>query len=168
MQQEFGEMIHEVSGDILLSQAEAVAHGVAPGDHFNQGLALALRERWPSMAKDFRHWCHQSHPKPGSVWIWSGPNARVICMLTQDEASGHGHLSGKAHVEHVNHALRELRHLVKKESLASLAIPRLATGVGGLDWSQVKPLVEHHLGDLDIPVYCYAEYHAGVAANEAA
>jgi O-acetyl-ADP-ribose deacetylase (regulator of RNase III) len=159
-------MIHEVSGDILLSSARAIVHGVAPGDHFNQGLALALRERWPSMAKDFRHWCHQSHPKPGKAWIWSGPGVRVICLLTQEEASGHGHISGKAHTEHVNHALKELHQLVAKESLTSLAIPRLATGVGGLDWKDVKPLIEHHLGDLGIPIYVYTEYQPGVAAKE--
>ncbi len=159
-------MIHEVSGDILLSSAAAIAHGLAPGDHFNQGLALALRERWPSMAKDFRHWCHQSHPKPGEAWIWSGPGARVICLLTQEESSGHGHVSGKAHTEHVNHALKELRKIVEKESLTSLALPRLATGVGGLDWSVVKPLIENHLSDLSIPIFVYAEYCSGVAAEE--
>jgi O-acetyl-ADP-ribose deacetylase (regulator of RNase III) len=46
-------MIHEVAGDILLSTAQAIAHGVAPNDHFDSGLALGLREKWPSMAKDF-------------------------------------------------------------------------------------------------------------------
>ncbi len=43
-------MIHEVAGDILLTKAQAVAHGVAPNDHFDSGLALALREQcrsWP-------------------------------------------------------------------------------------------------------------------------
>lgn len=34
-------MIHEVAGDILLTKAQAVAHGVAPNDHFDSGLALA-------------------------------------------------------------------------------------------------------------------------------
>ncbi len=159
-------MIHEVSGDILLSQAVAIAHGVAPGDHFNQGLALALRERWPSMAKDFRHWCHQSHPKPGRTWIWSGPGARVICLLTQEECAGHGQHAGRAHAEHVNHALKELRQLVEREKISSLALPRLATGVGGLDWSEVKPLIEHHLSELKIPVFVYSTYNAGVAAEE--
>ncbi len=159
-------MIHEVSGDILLSSAAAIAHGVAPGDHFNQGLALALRERWPSISKDFRHWCHQSHPKPGDAWIWSGPGARVICLLTQEESSTHGQVSGKAHTEHVNHALKTLRKIVEKESLTSLALPRLATGVGGLDWSEVKPLIEHRLSDLAIPIFLYTEYHAGIAAEE--
>ena len=49
-------MIHEVTGDILLTNAQAIAHGVAPGDHFDHGLALALRERWPDMARDFRRY----------------------------------------------------------------------------------------------------------------
>ncbi|MFX3658299.1 MAG: hypothetical protein ACN6I7_03995 [bacterium] len=58
-------MLKEVSGDILLSNAQVIAHGVAPGDHFNQGLALSLRERYPAMAKDFRHYCpgHRCQPR---------------------------------------------------------------------------------------------------------
>jgi len=43
-------MIKEVSGDILLSGARAIVHGVAPGDHFDTGLALSLREAWPALA----------------------------------------------------------------------------------------------------------------------
>lgn len=38
-------MIHEVAGDILLTKAQAIAHGVAPNDPFDQGLARALREK---------------------------------------------------------------------------------------------------------------------------
>ena len=30
-------MIHEVAGDILLTKAQAVAHGVAPNDQFDSG-----------------------------------------------------------------------------------------------------------------------------------
>lgn len=161
-------MIHEVSGDILLTQAAAIAHGVSPDDHFNQGLALALREQWPSMAKDFRHWSHQSSPKPGATWIWGGPGgARIVCLLTQESAShSHGPHAGKAHIEHVNHALKDLRKVIEKESLSSIALPRLATGVGGLDWSDVMPLIKHHLGDIKIPVYVYVEYHPGQKAKE--
>ena len=42
-------MLKEVSGDILLTKAEALAHGVAPNDNFANGLALALREQWPAI-----------------------------------------------------------------------------------------------------------------------
>lgn len=61
-------MIQYVSGDILLSGAAAIAHGVAPNDDFKQGLALSLREQWPALYKDFRHYCKTTHPKEGGLW----------------------------------------------------------------------------------------------------
>lgn len=162
-------MIHFVSGDILESRARAIAHGVAPGDHFDSGLALALRERWPAMVKDFRHHCQVSHPKPGHVWTWAGADGvRIVSLLTQEPAPAHHARPGRATSSHVSHALKELRRVVEEERIASLALPRLATGVGGLDWSDVRPLVEKHLGDLTIPVYVYETYHPGVAAKEPA
>ena len=43
---------------------------------------------------------------------------------------------------------------------------RLATGVGRLDWSAVKPLLDRHLGGLGIPVPVYTTHHAGQQADE--
>lgn len=58
-------MITKVCENILFSNAKTIAHGIAPYDHFNQGFALDLRERYPAMTKDFRHYCHQQNPKAG-------------------------------------------------------------------------------------------------------
>jgi O-acetyl-ADP-ribose deacetylase (regulator of RNase III) len=159
-------MIKKVTGDILLSKAQLLAHGVAPNDHFDSGLALALRERWPMMYKDFRHWSHQNNPSPGSLWSWGGPGVRIVSLLTQEGAHDKGAKPGKATLPNVNHCLRALRKLVTDEKIASLALPRLATGVGGLDWSEVEPLIAKHLGDLPIPVLVYATYRPGVQAAE--
>lgn len=159
-------MIYEVSGDILDSMAHAIAHGVAPNDHFDQGLALALREKWPAMAKDFRHFANQCHPKAGEIWFWGGFDVRIFCLMTQDGAHDHGSKPGKATVANVNHCLRRLRHELEKGEIKSLALPKLATGVGGLDWSEVRHLIENHLGDLSIPVYVYSQYQPGVQAIE--
>ena len=35
-----------------------------------------------------------------------------------------------------------------------------------LDWKDVKPLIEKHLGDLKIPIVVYSTYHSGVQATE--
>lgn len=162
-------MIHEVSGDILLTQSQAIAHGVAPNDHFDSGLALALREKWPAMAKDFRHYAHQSHPKPGEIWTWGGVGgARIFNLMTQEGDHGHGTRPGRATIANVNHCLRRLRYELEKESITSLALPALATGVGGLAWRDVRPLIEQSLGDLNIPIYVYAAYHSGQQAVEPA
>lgn len=160
-------MIHEVSGDILLTKAQAVAHGIAPNDHFDSGLALALRENWPAMAKDFRHYAHNTHPKPGEMWVWGGVGGvRVVCLLTQEGEHGHGAKPGRASVSNVSHCLKRLRHELEKGEIQSLALPKLATGVGGLDWAVVLPLVKQYLGDLPIPVYVYSTYHKGQQATE--
>lgn len=160
-------MIHEVEGDILLTQADVIAHGVAASDPMNQGLALSLHERHPSMHKDFHHWCHQNNPKPGDAWAWGGADGvRIVNLLTQEGNHKAGGKPGKASEPNVNHALRALKKIIKKEGFTSVALPRLATGVGGLDWEQVKPLIHKQLGDLDIPVYVYVTFNRGVKAAE--
>ncbi|MCW5774169.1 MAG: macro domain-containing protein [Rhodospirillaceae bacterium] len=165
-------MIKEVEGDILMTQAAVIAHGVAPADHFDSGLARALRERFPAMAKDFRHYCQQNHPKAGETWIWAGADAErgTVCianLMTQEPApSHHGAKPGRASLDHVGHALRALAKEAKAQNFHSIALPRLATGVGGLDWAAVKPLIERHLGDLGIPVIVYSAYRPGARAEE--
>ena len=160
-------MLHEVSGDILLTNAQVIAHGVAPNDSFHQGLALQLREQWPALYKDFRHYCQTQHPKAGEVWTWMGASGkRIVNLFTQDAAYEHGSKPGKATTHNVGHALRELHKLALAENFTSIALPRLATGVGGLEWDEVKPLVEQHLGSVNVPIVVYTTYHAGQKANE--
>ena len=160
-------MLKEVTGDILLTKAEAVAHGVAPNDNFASGLALSLREQWPAMYKDFRHYCQTVTPKPGELWAWAGVGGvRIINLFTQEPAPSHGTKPGRATVANINHCLKGLSKVVETEHIKSVALPRLATGVGGLDWEEVKPLIEKHLGHLSIPVYIYTTFHSGMAAEE--
>ncbi len=151
-------MIHEIEGDILETTAAAIAQGVAANDPMNQGLAAQLHARYPAMHKDFHHWCRQKHPKLGSAWLWSGVGGvRVINLITQDGGYEHGSKRQRATTSGVNHALRALRKLIEREHIPSVALPRLETGVGGLDWSEVWPLVENHLGDVAAEVYIYRE-----------
>jgi O-acetyl-ADP-ribose deacetylase (regulator of RNase III) len=160
-------MIHEVEGDILKTGAAAIAHGVAANDPMKQGLAAALHQLYPAMHRDFHHWCRQQHPKLGSAWIWSGPgNVRLINLITQEGGYEHGSKPAKASISSVNHALRALRKIIVDEKLDSVALPRLATGVGGLKWEEVRPLIEKQLGDAPAHVYLYKAYVPGKKANE--
>ncbi|MCC5794618.1 MAG: macro domain-containing protein [Chromatiales bacterium] len=160
-------MLQEVSGDILLSRARAIAHGIAPHDHFSQGLALSLREAWPAMYSDFRHYCHVHNPEPGGLWAWMGADGRyIVSLFTQEKAPSTGQHPGRSSTQHVGHCLKALARWAAAEKISSLALPRLATGVGGLDWHAVRPLVQQHLGDLGIPVIVYTTFHAGEAAGE--
>ena len=160
-------MIIEVEGDILLSKAKVIVHGVAANDPMNQGLAKSLHEWMPSMHKDFHHWCHQEHPEPGEAWVWTtADGVQIVNLITQEGGYGHGARPGKATVKNVSRALKALKKMAIKEKFSSIALPRLATGVGGLSWDDVQPLIQEQLGDLDIPVYLYAKYIPNQAAVE--
>ena len=164
-------MIHQLSGDLLFSKADVIAHGIAPNDDFKNGLALALRERFPAMYKDFRHYCKQQHPKPGTLWLWQGlgedhRHVRIACLFTQEAPPHAGGHPGRARSEYVHHALQDLKKLMEREGYQSVALPRLATGVGGLTWPVVEPLIESQLGELRAQVGVYSKYQPGVAADE--
>ena len=160
-------MIHELEGDILLSNAQVLAHGVAANDPMNQGLALAIHEKYPLMHKDFHHWCHQHNPKPGKAWMWGAAGGvRIVNLITQEGGSAHGSHPGKASLSHVSHCLKALRKMIEKENFTSVALPRLATGVGGLSWDDVRPLIDQYLGDISIPILVYSTYRDGHAASE--
>ena len=161
-------MIKEVTGDILLTECKTIAHSVAPMDHFDSGLALSLREMYPSMTKDFRHYCKLHHPKPGTIWSWGGVGGRqIVNLMAQEPApSDKGGHPGKASISNLDHCLKDLAKWIVNENIDKIAIPKLATGVGGLDWKDVKESIDKHLGDVDIPVYIYTTYSKGVKAEE--
>jgi O-acetyl-ADP-ribose deacetylase (regulator of RNase III) len=91
---------------------------------------------------------------------------RIVNLMTQEPPKVAGQHPGKATIANVNHALRELRRFVEHEHIKSLALPRLATGVGGLKWQSVQPLLSQHLGELTIPIFLYTTYHPQQLADE--
>lgn len=160
-------MIFKVEGDILLSQAQAIVVGVEKNDPMDKCLALELSNKYPTMRKDFHRWCHQHNTKPGEAWLWTGPDKiHIVHLITQESLESPDHLHGKATLNNIRHALSSLVKIITDEKLGSIALPRIATGVGDLDWDDVLPLIENSLGGLGIPVYVYATYIAGKAAVE--
>jgi O-acetyl-ADP-ribose deacetylase (regulator of RNase III) len=160
-------MIEFVTGDILKSKAQAIAHGVAPGEHFNQGLALSLREQWPSLYKDFRHYCHTQKVEEGTLWAWKGAGGPIIYNLfTQQAAPSEESNPGSSSETYINNCLKNLTKTMKEQNIQSLAIPRLATGVGRMQWEVVKPLILKHFEGVDAKVFVYDKYQKGVQAQE--
>jgi O-acetyl-ADP-ribose deacetylase (regulator of RNase III) len=153
-------MIHKVEGDILLSKAQVIVHGVGVNDLMDKGLALKLRNKYPSLQKDLNRWCHQHETKPGEAWLWVGQdNVRIVNLITHENRESNDHHYDKATLGNIRHALTALVKMVTHEKLTSLALPRIGTGLGDLDWDDVWTLIENNLGGLEILVHVYIDYH---------
>jgi O-acetyl-ADP-ribose deacetylase (regulator of RNase III) len=156
-------MIREISGDILLSECTGLVHSIAPLDHFDSGLALGLREKYPEMVKGFRQYCHTHHPQTGEIWVWKSQDGRIIYnLLTQEaapERSG-GH-PGKSSISNVEKSLKKLSKYIDDHPVDTIALPRIATGVGGLEWDDVRAAVLKHLGNTNTRIFIYDKYTKG-------
>ena len=133
----------------------------------NKCLAFELSNKHPSMRIDFHRWCHQHNTKPGEAWLWTGPNnANIVHLITQERLEINDQLHGKASLNNIRHALSALVKIISTKKFTSIALPRIATGGGDLEWDDVRLLIENSLGDLAIPVYIYDTYIAGKVADE--
>ncbi len=58
------------------------------------------------------------------------------------------HWRGDSRIEWITEGLQDLHRFLIENKVKSIAIPPLGAGNGGLDWAEVRPLIEEVLGNL--------------------
>jgi O-acetyl-ADP-ribose deacetylase (regulator of RNase III) len=66
----------------------------------------------------------------------------IINVPTKD------HWRGKSHIEFIQDGLRDLIRVIKQLKIKSIAVPPLGCGNGGLEWEDVKSLIEETFAEL--------------------
>ena len=160
-------MIYEVEGDILLTRAQLIAHGVAVNDTMTRGLARKLQEKFPTMREEFHAWCEEQNPEPGECWHWGDFDkqqvANLIIMEGADPAINH---PGRATRVATHRALRNLCSLALEKRFTSIAMPVLGDEHSGLDWPTVSDMLHSQLKELLIPIFVYTKEKEGQLASE--
>jgi len=159
-------MIYEVEGDIMLTRAMAIAHGVATHDPMNRGMARKLHERFPTMVEAYKEWCQETNPQPGEIWLWGDPDKLLVINLITHEGDTEDDRPGRPQKIAVNRSFRALNKLVVDEHIKSISMPKIGTGVGGLDWHEVRGMMYSQLGELLIPLFIYVLELDGQVASE--
>src|SRR5208283_1157177 len=74
------------------------------------------------------------------------------------------HWKGKSRIEDIDSGLLDLVRVIKENDIGSIAIPPLGCGLGGLDWAEVRPLIEAALASVpDVDAYLFEPGKAPVA-----
>ena len=135
-------------GSIFDSRAQVLVCPVNCVGVMGKGLALEFKRRFPEDAHRYGELCRGNALKPGSVACWDG---RVAMFATKD------HWRNPSKIEWIDTGLGIINELIEVLELPSIAIPQLGCGCGGLDWADVEPLYEKHLGglDCDVEVWIY-------------
>ena len=147
-------MISYTSGDILNADVEALVNTVNCVGVMGRGIALQFKNMFPENFKAYAAACSRDAVKPGSMFVFETgelTNPRYIINFPTKR-----HWRGKSRMEDIEAGLIALREEISQRGIRSIAIPPLGSGLGGLDWSAVKPRIVAALSSLqnvDIRVY---------------
>jgi len=147
-------MIEFGSGDILKDDAEALVNTVNCVGLMGRGIALQFKDTFPENFKAYAEACQRGEVQPGRMFVFETgqlTSPRYIINFPTKR-----HWRGKSRMEDIEAGLKALVAVIREKRIRSIAIPPLGSGLGGLDWLDVKPRIEAALRTLtDVRVTVY-------------
>ena len=159
-------MIRYTTGDILKAEAEALVNTVNCVGIMGRGIALQFKQVFPANFKAYAAACKREEVQPGRMFVFDTgelTSPRYIVNFPTKR-----HWRGKSRIEDVEAGLVALVNEVRVRGIHSIAIPPLGSGLGGLDWSQVRPLIERAfaaLPEVEVQIFEPAGAPADSRAN---
>jgi O-acetyl-ADP-ribose deacetylase (regulator of RNase III) len=132
-------MIRFVQGDLLKAEAEALVNAVNCVGVMGRGIALQFKNVFPANFRAYAAACQRSEVQPGRMYtFYTGKltSPRYIINFPTKR-----HWRGKSRLEDIEAGLTALVSEIRDLQIRSIAIPPLGSGLGGLDWSTVRPLI---------------------------
>jgi len=147
-------MIKYKSGDILKEDAEALVNTVNCVGVMGRGIALQFKNTFPANFKAYAAACKNGEVQPGRMFVFETGrliNPRFIINFPTKR-----HWRGKSRMEDIEAGLVALVDTVRRYNIRSVAVPPLGSGLGGLDWTEIRPLIESALQPLtDVRLVVY-------------
>ena len=141
-------------GDILNADAQALVNTVNCVGVMGRGIALQFKKKFPDNFSAYKKICDANELKLGQVFIYDMGqmfNPRYIVNFPTK-----GHWRSKSKLADVEAGLACLVREIEARKITSIAIPPLGCGLGGLDWVEVKPMIEsafHKLADVKVLIF---------------
>lgn len=155
-------MIIDAKGNLLEADAEALVNTVNTVGVMGKGIALQFKQAFPANYEAFRKACAREEVVPGTMFVFETgqlTNPRLIINFPTKR-----HWRQPSRLEDIEAGLVDLVRVLRERRVASVAVPPLGCGSGGLEWSTVRPLIIEALSALpDVRVLLFAPEGAPAA-----
>lgn len=146
-------MIRYVTGNLLEAHTEALVNTVNTVGVMGKGIALQFKEDFPDNYKAYQSAVKRGEVRIGSMFVTKAGNLNGLHYIVNFPTKEHWR--NPSRIEYVEKGLIALRKTIQELSIKSIAVPPLGCGNGGLNWNDVRPLIEQYLGDLPVEVIVY-------------
>jgi O-acetyl-ADP-ribose deacetylase (regulator of RNase III) len=144
---------------LLESSAQTLVNTVNCVGVMGKGLAQAFKDREPDMFSAYKKVCEQGLLEPGKLWLWRGADSWTLNFPTKK------HWRNPSKLDWVESGLKKFAAAYEAQGIKEISFPRLGCGNGGLDWEDVRPLMEHYLLPLPIPIFIH-DYSVDIGLPE--
>lgn len=134
---------------IFESPAQTVVNTVNCVGVMGKGIAAEFRHRYPDMYDEYRNICTRKLLEPGKLWLWKAADRWVLNFPTKR------HWRNPSRLEWIEMGLKKFVAEYDRRGITDVSFPRLGCGNGGLDWEEVRPMMDAYLSDLPITVYVH-------------
>lgn len=138
-------MIQFQTGDLLASNAEALVNTVNCVGIMGRGVALQFKQQFPANFRAYEAACRRGEVQPGRMFVTETGQFAPKWIINFPTKR---HWRGASRIEDIEAGLAALVDVVQVFGIRSVALPPLGSGLGGLDWVRVRPLIERSLGSL--------------------
>ncbi|WP_290139612.1 macro domain-containing protein [uncultured Dubosiella sp.] len=144
-------MIKYIKGDLFSSPAQVLVNTVNLDGVMGKGIALQFKKLYPEMFKKYQAYCEQKLLQIGKLWIYKTPNKWILNFPTKN------HWRNKSKMEYIEKGLQKFVDTYADRGITSVAFPKLGCGNGGLEWQEVKPVMDRYLKNLPIDIFIYED-----------
>lgn len=146
-------MFKALIGDMFESQAQTLVNTVNCVGVMGKGVAEVFKKRYPSMFDDYKRRCEEKTVRLGRPYLYRDlSGVTIINFPTKD------HWRSPSRLVDIEQGLDYFVSHFAEWGITSIAMPPLGCGNGGLEWSEVGPLIHRKLHQLPIDVELYAPY----------
>jgi O-acetyl-ADP-ribose deacetylase (regulator of RNase III) len=133
-------MLEFKQDNLLEEDAEALVNAVNCVGVMGKGIALQFKQAFPENFQQYKKACDAKEVQPGRMF--TVPTGKLFNPKYIINFPTKRHWRDKSKIEDIQTGLKALVAEVQQLGITSIAIPALGCGNGGLDWVEVKPLIE--------------------------
>ncbi len=127
-----------ITGNIFDTSMPAIGHGVNLQGVMGSGIAKLIADRYPEILEEYKEACRTKTLTGGNMLptATDEPGFYILNLASQDRTGR------DARMNWTEQSVKEAVRWAEENSFEGFALPRIGSGIGGLQWDEVREVIE--------------------------
>ncbi|MBB1150683.1 macro domain-containing protein [Myroides sp. NP-2] len=119
-----------------LEDIQNYAHGCNCAGAMGNGIALQFKNKFPKMYIEYKKLCKENLFSLGDIYTYTYNNETIFNLGTQAT------WKTKADINAIESSLIKMLSYAQQNNIYKIALPKIGAGLGGLNWNDVKSIID--------------------------